>query len=125
MKALFDTCILIDYLNGVMGAKQEFDLYGDKAISVITWMEIMVGVSSAQEVKTKVWLANVFTLIGINDEISHCAVEIRKEMRVKLPDAIIFSTAKSTGRLFVTRNTKDFKQNNPAVRVPYEIKPRS
>ncbi len=121
VKALFDTCILIDYLNGIMSAKKEFDLYEDKAISVITWMEIMVGVNNAQKTETEIWLENVFTVIGINDETSHRAVETRKEMRVKLPDAIIFGTAKSTGRLFVTRNTKDFNQNNPAVRVPYEI----
>ena len=121
VKALFDTSILIDYLNGVMIAKQEFDLYEDKAISVITWMEIMVGVNNTQKTETEIWLENVFTVIGMNDETSHRAVEIRKEMGVKLSDAIIFGTAKSTGRLFVTRNTNGFNQNNPAVRVPYEI----
>ena len=43
VKALFDTCILIDYLNGIQSAKDEIELFKDKAISTITWMEVMVG----------------------------------------------------------------------------------
>jgi hypothetical protein len=33
---LFDTNILIDYLNGIPQAKTELDKYPDKAISLIT-----------------------------------------------------------------------------------------
>ena len=43
VSALFDTNILIDYLNGVEAARTELGRYSDKAISLITWMEVMVG----------------------------------------------------------------------------------
>ncbi len=47
VKVLLDTNILIDYLNGVKSAKIELERFEDKAISVITWMEVMVGTASA------------------------------------------------------------------------------
>ena len=40
LKALFDTNILVDYLSGIAAAKDEISLYDDKAISIITWMEV-------------------------------------------------------------------------------------
>ena len=43
VKVIFDTNILIDYLNGTPQAKAELTLYTDKAISIVTWMEIQVG----------------------------------------------------------------------------------
>ena len=42
VKALFDTNILIDYLTGRSQARAELSLYAEKAISIITWMEVMV-----------------------------------------------------------------------------------
>ena len=39
---LFDTCILIDYLNGIRSADDTLKKYvGNQAISVITWMEFL------------------------------------------------------------------------------------
>ena len=49
VSALFDTNILIDYLNGIQPAKTELDRYSDKAISLITWMEVMVGATPETE----------------------------------------------------------------------------
>ena len=43
VKALLDTNILIDYLRGVGAARTELGRYQDKAISIITWMEVLVG----------------------------------------------------------------------------------
>ena len=43
MDAVFDSCIVIDYLNGIPEAKAELDLYDEKSISLITWMEVMAG----------------------------------------------------------------------------------
>jgi predicted nucleic acid-binding protein len=43
VRALFDTNVLIDYLNGVEAAKKEMVLYEHHAISTITWMEVLVG----------------------------------------------------------------------------------
>ncbi len=37
----------------------------------------------------------------------------------RLPDAIIWATAREASALLVTRNTKDFPADVPGVRVPY------
>ena len=40
--AFFDTNILIDFLQGRDAAREEFSRYDDLAISIVTWMEVMV-----------------------------------------------------------------------------------
>lgn len=119
MKALFDTCILIDYLNGRSDARDELARYDDKAISLITWMEVMVGATTENEAMTRRWLDTAFRLIDVTHEISEHAVMTRKVHRIRLPDAIIYATAVTTNRLLVTRNTKDFDVKDPVVRIPY------
>jgi predicted nucleic acid-binding protein len=37
VKALFDTNILVDYLNAVPEARKELQRYTEKAVSIITW----------------------------------------------------------------------------------------
>ena len=37
VKALFDTNILVDYLNAVSEVRDELQRYHEKAISVVTW----------------------------------------------------------------------------------------
>jgi predicted nucleic acid-binding protein len=45
-KVLFDTNILIDHLNGIDLAGVEIRRSPDRAISIITWMEVMAGSNS-------------------------------------------------------------------------------
>jgi predicted nucleic acid-binding protein len=49
------------------------------------------------------------------------AVRIRRGARIKLPDAIIWASARTNGALLMTRNTKDYPKDDPFVRVPYSI----
>jgi predicted nucleic acid-binding protein len=56
VKALFDTNILIDYLNGVGAAKKELARYEYRAISAITWMEVLVGASGEEDAAIRAWL---------------------------------------------------------------------
>lgn len=49
MIAVFDTNILIDYLNGEVKAKNTIEQYDQIAISVITYIEIMVGVKDVHK----------------------------------------------------------------------------
>jgi len=121
VKALFDTCILIDYLNGIQSAKDEIELFKDKAISTITWMEVMVGGDKNPQINIEQWLSQTFTIINLDQPISIKSVEIRKSRKIKLPDAIIHATALVSERLLVTRNTKDFSDSDPTVRIPYHI----
>ena len=120
MKALFDTNILIDYLNGIAAAKSELDLYGSRAISIVTWMEVMSGGEPALADTTRAFL-NRFSVIPIGEAIAERAVKLRRERRMKLPDAIILATSLETGLILVTRNTKDFDGKLPGVRHPYQL----
>ena len=47
VKALFDTTVLIDYLNGVESARVERARFDGRCISVISWVEVMVGTTPA------------------------------------------------------------------------------
>ena len=118
MKALFDTNILIDYLSGVHAARKELEHYRDRAISVITWMEVMAGTPPEHEDATRVFLSS-FENIPITASIAEAAVLLRKIRKLKLPDAIILATARTADRLLITRNTRDFPTNDVAVRIPY------
>jgi predicted nucleic acid-binding protein len=120
MKALFDTNILIDYLNGIPAAKKELDLYESHAVSIVTWMEVMSGGDAALADVTRAFL-NRFSSIPIGDEIAERAVKLRREHRLKLPDAIILATSLETGLLLVTRNTRDFGGKMPGIRHPYRV----
>jgi len=120
MKALFDTNILIDYLNGIPAAKRELDLYESCAISIVTWMEVMSGGESQLAETTRAFL-NHFIAIPIGEPIAERAVKLRRERRLKLPDAIILATALETGLMLVTRNSKDFGGTLPGIRIPYRV----
>ena len=120
---LFDTCILIDYLNGVPTAADTLNKYaGISAISVITWMEVMVGalrLDNERRQATRRFLA-LFTQLPVNEAVAEFAVAIREQRGIKLPDAIIEATAQVENRLLITRNVKDFK-NTPGVIFPYTV----
>lgn len=118
VKALFDTNILIDYLNAVPEVREELDRYKERAISIITWMEVMVGAEVRLEAPTRSFLDD-FETIGLDARIAEKAVALRRERRIKLPDAVIWASAQVNGMLLVTRNTKDFPAGDPGVRTPY------
>lgn len=120
VKALFDTNILIDYLGGVESARAELGRYDYRAISMITWMEVLVGAPARDEAPIRAWLSS-FDVIALDSTVANRAVTIRKDRRIRLPDAIVWASAQVNGLLLVSRNTKDFPASEPGVRVPYQI----
>lgn len=117
---LFDTNILIDYLSGIPQARLELERYSNRAISVITWMEVMAGATPADERQIRAFLLT-FTLLPLTSEVAEQGVSLRRERKIKLPDAIIQATAQVEDRLLITRNTRDFLSRDPDVRIPYQI----
>lgn len=118
---LFDTNILIDLFSGRHEAKAALEAYPPQnAISLVTWMEVMVGAKKYhQENRTRIALS-AFNVIGISHEIAERSVNIRQEYGMKLPDAIILATAHIHRLELVTRNTKDFA-GLPGVITPYQL----
>lgn len=118
VKALFDTNILIDFLNKLPQAHSELHRYEHRAISIVTWMEVMVGADRTVEAQTRQVLG-AFNIIALDNEVAERAVLLRREHGVKLPDAVIWASAYVHSMLLVTRNTKGFTTDSPGVRIPY------
>jgi len=121
MKAVFDTNILVDYLNGIEEAKIELNQYNRRLISVITQIEVLVGVADEEQEAVVRSFLSTFELKEVTGDIAETAIRIRRETRMKIPDAIVYGTAQNEGCLIVSRNTKDFKPEWPDVRVPYQL----
>ena len=109
MKAVFDTNILIDYLNGIPDAAKEISLYKTKIISVITQIEVLVGAQTSDEEDIIRSFLSSFQIQPLTEEIAEATINLRKEHRLKIPDAIVYATAQNEECLLISRNTKDFK----------------
>jgi len=118
---LFDSTILIDFLNDVDGAREALKDSTQPAISVITWIEVLAGARTAPAEESARDLLSTFHVFQVTGRVATAAVTARRERRLKLPDAIIWATARVHGLMLVTRNTKDFPADDPWIRVPYRI----
>jgi len=120
VKALFDANIPIDCLNAVLQARSELRRYDESAITIVTWIEVMLGAGPDVEVTTRADLAG-FDILGVDREVAERAVQLRRSLRIRLSDAIIWATAQTHAMLPVTRNIKDFPANDPGTRTPYSL----
>ena len=121
MRAIIDRDVLIDYFQGLNQAKSELARYAKREMSIVSWMEIMAGTDSPDEEKACQGFLNSFTIHHLSMEVASEAVKIRKAFRIRLPDAIVWATARSQGCLLVTRNTRDFPASEPGIRIPYAV----
>ena len=120
MKAVCDTNILIDFLRGQKKAARELLRHDQPLVSLVTWMEVLVGATPAEEPLVRAFLRR-FHVVEITAPIAEETVRLRRTHRLRLPDAIIWATAREQGALLVTRNTKDFPPKDPSIRVPYVL----
>ncbi|MBV9062672.1 MAG: type II toxin-antitoxin system VapC family toxin [Alphaproteobacteria bacterium] len=120
VRALFDTNILLDYLKGIEAAELEFSRYHDIAISVVSRIEVLVGVTHEIEPDVRSFLDHLPT-VQLGTAVAERTVALRRLHRVKLADAIIWASAQMEGRLLVTRDRKDFPSDDPGIRMPYRV----
>ncbi len=121
MIVLFDSTVLIDSLNFVAGAMEVITRHPDGSISIISWIEVMAGARNPSEAQILRGFLSGFRCLPLGNEIAEQAYILRREKRLKLPDAIIFATAQIHHATLVTRNTRDFSENMPGVRIPYKM----
>lgn len=79
-----------------------------------------IGAEAEVERETRFFLGS-FDVVPLQDDITERAVQLWREYRVKLPDAVIWASADIHSMLLVTRNTKDFPPETPCARVPYAL----
>lgn len=119
MKAVLDSDVLIDFLQGDKRAADEIERYDDLRYSVISWMEVLCGAETEPEKAAAKKLLESMRTVELSSRVAHIAVEARRKHRLKLADAVIWATADSEGCILVTLNTKDFDRDHPMIRIPY------
>jgi predicted nucleic acid-binding protein len=120
VRALLDTNILIDLLRAIPKARAELGRYAARAISIVTWMEIMAGTPASAETGTRDFLA-AFQVVDLDASVAKRAVVLRRKHRLKLTDAIIWASAHVHAMILVTRDEKAFPLDDPGVRIPYRL----
>jgi predicted nucleic acid-binding protein len=121
LSLLLDSNVLIDVLRGERKALDWLEAQGETlAISVITWMELLVGCEAHEGERVRAWL-QTFRQLGLEQAVAAEAVACRRELRMRLPDAVILATARCHGLRLATRNTRDFPERLGNVLVPYRL----
>jgi predicted nucleic acid-binding protein len=119
---IFDTNILI-YLSKNL-IKPEAILNADPAISIITKVEAL-GFQFKDPVEDHIIseLCNVLPVIPITDEIANATIALRKNYRIKLPDAFIYATALVEKKPLLTNNIADFAGLGDQVKLidPFKL----
>ena len=119
MNALIDSDVLLDFLDGYAAAAAEIARYGERCISIISWMELLTGARTPADEEVRRGFLGHFPIVPLTTQVAEEAVSLRRTYRLKLPDAIIWASAVTEKCLLVSRNTKDFPANQPGVRFPY------
>ena len=119
MKATFDTNILIDYLEDRDEAEKVIASCSERYLSFIALIEVRTGIKTQAEEEALKILLSGFKIIFIDEAIIAETINIRKTLRLKVPDAIIYATAKVNNCPLITRNTKDFGTGADDIIVPY------
>ena len=77
-------------------------------ISVITVIEVLGFNGEPDEMNTLKSFTNMATVISLADEIVDETISIRKQYKIKIPDAIIAATAIKLNATLITSNISDF-----------------
>jgi predicted nucleic acid-binding protein len=110
---LIDTNVISDYFSASLPASglQFMDSVIDAVptLSVITQIELLCWKTEVNKEQAVKDFISDSTILDINpDVILHC-VDIRRNMKIKTPDAIIAATALAHGYTLISNNDKDFK----------------
>ena len=120
MTLLLDSNILIDVLRGEQVAQAWLEQQQRPSISVITWIEVLVGCRGAEQAVVEPWLES-FDRLPIDQPVAALTVTLRQRHGLKIPDAIILATAHCHGLQLATRNVRDFPLTLDAVLHPYSL----
>lgn len=120
--AFLDTNILIDYFSGHLPAKAAMEQYEYLKLPSVTYIEFMAGIKTrAQEDAADKVINILFEIVHTDQAICKETAYLRQQYRVKLPDLMIYATARVHGGVLLTRNTKDFNERFEAVHIPYQL----
>jgi hypothetical protein len=107
-KFLLDTNIIIYALKGLASVRPYFDL--KPLVSVVTAIEIL-GVKdlSVKEIVIREMAIEFCEVLPLTDKIKMKVIELKRQVKIPIPDAIIAATAIDEGLTLVTAD-KGFKR---------------
>ncbi|GAB4506927.1 MAG: type II toxin-antitoxin system VapC family toxin [Sulfuricaulis sp.] len=111
---LIDTDVIIWHMRGNLRATKVLDRLQDPAISAVTYMELVQGMSNKRELKTlrETLSGRGIEILPINEGISHKAMFLVEQHfhshSLRLADALIGATAIEHGQTLLTANTKHY-----------------
>lgn len=112
MSYLIDSNILIYFFNGVANSEKLDSIFVDNFnISVISRIEFLGWSKFAEDPNLNskaLEFMQYATIYDLNDVIADKTIEIRREFKIKMPDAIIAATAMTNNHILVTNNEADF-----------------
>jgi len=117
---LLDSNILIDVLRGEAVALAWLEQQQQPCISVITWIEVLVGCREGESNAVQAWL-ETFPRLPLDDAVAGETPRLRQRHGLKVPDAIILATARCRTLTLATRNRRDFPIELGHVLHPYEL----
>lgn len=108
---LIDSNVIIDFIGKLLPAYSQTQISDiiDKNfnISIITKIEIIGHPSANIALSNFIGSANIILL---NEDIIEQTIQLRKNHKIKIPDAIVGATAMVNNLTLVTRNMQDFKR---------------
>ena len=112
---IFDTDVMIWFFRGDYAAARLIDSMTSRAISIVSFMELVQGARGKPEVKQiqRFLQQEGFRVIPINEAISYSAASLIEEHAQKdglqLADALIAATVRQAGEPLATGNVRHFR----------------
>ena len=112
---IFDTDVLISCFRGDRDAAESVASQPEKAVSIISVMEMLQGAKSKDELRRirRFFPNHELEVIPVSESISHMAANLIDEHTLvtglQLADALIAATARETGSGLVTGNVRHFR----------------
>jgi predicted nucleic acid-binding protein len=113
-RCLIDSNVIIDFCNGKLSEKgRKFLERLAPEISIVTNIELFATKNiSVAEQELLARFVSIALVHPVTVDLIEATIEIRKEYRLKLPDAIIAATALVFDLVLLSRNTSDFSKVN-------------
>ncbi|MDQ0967345.1 putative nucleic acid-binding protein [Flavobacterium sp. W4I14] len=115
---IFDTNIVIYLSKKLLAPEKVFTENIMYSISIISKMELLgYAFNSNLEENYISELIDSLNVVPLNDAVVNMTIAIRKNNRIKLPDAIIYATAQVMNGKLLTNNIADFEKINGNVEL--------
>ena len=111
---LLDTNVVIDFLAGKLPPKgtsfMNTVVNTQPIMSIITKIELLGFNGTAAAMELTEDFVSVSTLLDISPEVVDKTIILRRQFKIKLPDALIAATALVHDLTLISRNYDDFKR---------------